>query len=95
MGFCSTIEETLILGTRQGQLYMYYIVPKDDKPEVSLMRLNKNFSKKPIQQIEVIPKHQLLVSLTGRFFSVFHMKYILSERSSYLTQQNTFLSVCR
>lgn len=44
---------------------MYYIVPKDDKPDVSLMRLNKSFSKKAIQQLEIIPEHLLLISLSG------------------------------
>lgn len=48
---------------------MYYIVPKDDKPDVSLMRLNKSFSKKAIQQLEIVPDHQLLISLSGTPFT--------------------------
>ncbi|KAK9721321.1 Dynein attachment factor N-terminus [Popillia japonica] len=63
-------DETLFLGTRQGHLYMYYIVPKDDKPDVSLMRLNKSFSKKAIQQLEIVPDHQLLISLSDNFIQV-------------------------
>lgn len=73
-------EDTLFLGTRQGHLYMYYIVPKDDKPDVSLMRLNKSFCKKAIQQLGIIPEHQLLISLSGMAInSIFslHMLFIL------------------
>lgn len=46
---------------------MYNVVPRgsDQKHDVQLMRYNKTFSKKPIQQLEVIPEHNLLVSLTG------------------------------
>jgi hypothetical protein len=37
----------------------------DQKPEVQLLRYNKNFSKKPIQQLAVVPDYQLLISLSG------------------------------
>lgn len=45
---------------------MYRVVTTpDEKPDIELVRYNKTFSKKPIQQLEVIPEYQLLVSLTG------------------------------
>lgn len=44
---------------------MYELVKNEDKLEVQLMRYNKAFSKKPIQQLEVVPDHHLLISLTG------------------------------
>lgn len=48
---------------------MYRVITTpDEKAEIELIRYNKTFSKKPIQQLEVIPEYQLLVSLTGRQF---------------------------
>lgn len=40
------------------------------------MIFNKNFSKKPIQQLEVIPEHHLLVSLTDNIIQVHDIKSI-------------------
>lgn len=57
--------ENLLVGTRQGHLCMYELVKNDDKLEVQLMRYNKAFSKKAVQQLEVVPDHNLLISLTG------------------------------
>lgn len=56
----------MLVGSKQGQLFMYNLIKADDKCDVQLMRCNKSFSKKPIQQLEVIPDHNLLISLTGR-----------------------------
>lgn len=63
-------DEKLLVGTRQGHLLMYHVVPStvDNNHDVQLMRYNKIFSKKPIQQLEVIPDYNLLVSLTGKLF---------------------------
>lgn len=36
------------------------------------MKYNKLFSKKAIQQIEVVPDHNLLISLTGNNLSLTH-----------------------
>lgn len=56
----------LIIGTRQGYLLKYNLITRTtDKLDVEMMIFNKNFSKKPIQQLEVIPEYHLLVSLTG------------------------------
>lgn len=45
------------MGTRQGYLIMYTLsnANGNNKYEVQLLRYCKGFSKKPIQQIEVIP----------------------------------------
>ena len=59
-------DDNLLVGTRQGHLFMYSLVKNDDKCEVQLMRYNKSFSKKAVQQLEVIPDYHLLVSLTGK-----------------------------
>lgn len=58
--------EHLLVGTQQGHLLMYKVVANADTYSVELMRYNKAFSKKCIQQIEVVPDHQILISLTGK-----------------------------
>ncbi|KAF2900283.1 hypothetical protein ILUMI_05905 [Ignelater luminosus] len=64
-------DENLLVGTRQGHLLMYRVVPTpDDKHDVQLMRYNKTFSKKAIQQLDVIPEYHLLVSLTDNIIQV-------------------------
>lgn len=71
-------DEILLVGTRQGHLLMYSVVPRlsDQKYDVQLMRYNKTFSKKPIVQLEVIPEEQLLVSLTDNVISVHDLSSI-------------------
>lgn len=59
------LDDNLLVGTRQGHLCMYNLVRMDEKCEVQLMRYHKSFSKKAVQQLEVIPDHNLLISLTG------------------------------
>lgn len=56
------------MGTRQGHLLMYKVTTRygDSKHEVQLLRYNKNFSKKPIQQLEVVPEYEILVRLSGK-----------------------------
>ncbi|CAG9762236.1 unnamed protein product [Ceutorhynchus assimilis] len=56
--------DILLVGTRQGHLFMYSLEKKEPKCELTLMRYDKYFSKKPIQQLEVIPEQDLLLSLT-------------------------------
>ena len=51
---------------------MYSITFKlgDSKPDVQLLSYSKTFSKKPIQQIEVIPEYQLLICLSDNLICV-------------------------
>ncbi|XP_029454494.1 vam6/Vps39-like protein [Rhinatrema bivittatum] len=60
----SAWEEWLLVGTKQGHLLLYRIkkVMGCNQFEVTLEKSNKNFSKK-IQQIHVVPKFKILVSL--------------------------------
>lgn len=77
------LDENLLVGTRQGHLLMYRVVATtEEKHDVELMRYNKSFSKKAIQQLEVIPDYHLLVSLTGkphtkRVHKAMHSKVVL------------------
>lgn len=65
-------DNNVILGTRQGHLLMYSILPhpNDNKVDLQLLQYDKNFSKKPITQIEVISDYQLLFSLSDGIISV-------------------------
>lgn len=62
---CSFLDNNLLLGTRQGHLLMYSLSQTNgnQKYELQLLQYCKNFSKKPIQQIEVIP---------GNYFCTFY-----------------------
>lgn len=63
------LDDNLLIGTRQGFLFMYNVEPgTEEKYNVQLMRLNKSFSKKAISQLEVIPDYQLLICLTGDYY---------------------------
>ena len=63
------LDGNIIVGTQQGHLLMYSIrANSDQKRDVTLLRSNKNFSRKPINQVAVVPEHQIIVSLSGNFF---------------------------
>ncbi|XP_045536807.1 vam6/Vps39-like protein [Papilio machaon] len=66
-------DDNLLLGTRQGHLLMYSLSATNgnQKYELQLLRYCKNFSKKPIQQIEVIPEDNLLLCLTDNLLSTY------------------------
>ncbi|CAG4945545.1 unnamed protein product [Parnassius apollo] len=66
-------DGNLLLGTRQGHLIMYSLsaVNGNQKYELQILRYCKNFSKKPIQQIEVIPEDNLLLCLTDNLLSTY------------------------
>ncbi|XP_053957828.1 vam6/Vps39-like protein isoform X1 [Anastrepha ludens] len=57
----------VILGTRSGQLIMYSV---DESGAVDMLMFNKNFSKKAIVQMQVIPAEHLLFVLTDNTLHV-------------------------
>ncbi|XP_067624404.1 vam6/Vps39-like protein [Eurosta solidaginis] len=57
----------VILGTRSGQLIMYSV---DENGAVDMLMFNKNFSKKAITQMQVIPAEHLLFVLTDNIVHV-------------------------
>ncbi|CAG2066437.1 unnamed protein product, partial [Timema podura] len=71
-------DENLLIGTRQGHLLMYSVSCRygEHKHDVQLLRYNKTFSKKPIQQLAVIPDYHLLVSLTDNVICVHDISVI-------------------
>lgn len=83
-------DDLLLVGTHQGHLLMYSIlqgpggdgqVSSSSKCEVHLLRSNKYFAKKPIQQLAVVPEHQILISLSGNILKIFlQVKFHLLNR---------------
>ncbi|KAK3931419.1 Vam6/Vps39-like protein [Frankliniella fusca] len=65
-------DNNLLVGTKVGHLLMYSISSRysDNKNDVHLLRYNRAFSKKPIQQLAVVEEHQLLISLTDNIVCV-------------------------
>ncbi|XP_017845432.1 vam6/Vps39-like protein [Drosophila busckii] len=66
----------VILGTRSGQLIMYSV---DEAKGVDMRMFNKNFSKKPITQMEVVPAEKLLFVLTDNMIHVCDISRIESN----------------
>lgn len=68
----SYLDNHVILGTRQGHLLMYAVEqhPSENKMDLQLLQYDKNFSKKPINQIDVIPEYQLLFSLSDGLINI-------------------------
>lgn len=63
------LGDRLLVGTKQGHLMFYSVTRQDSnkgdqKPDVKLLRYNKNFSKKPIQQIAVVPDYDIIIKLS-------------------------------
>jgi Vam6/Vps39-like protein vacuolar protein sorting-associated protein 39 len=65
-------DTNVLLGTRQGHLLMYSLRPHatENKTEPQLLQYDKNFSKKAIVQLEVIPEYKLLFSLSDGIINV-------------------------
>ncbi|KAH8382910.1 hypothetical protein KR009_005771 [Drosophila setifemur] len=69
-------DNHVILGTRSGQLIMYSV---DEQNEVDMRMFNKNFSRKPITQMEVIAAENLLFVLTDNLVQVCDISRIESN----------------
>ena len=69
------------MGTREGTLLMYGVKLRSGaEPEVQLLRSNKYFSKKPIQQLAVVPEENILIALKEGAVSVHaHIIFLNSE----------------
>ncbi|XP_077303016.1 vacuolar protein sorting 39 [Arctopsyche grandis] len=71
-------DDNLLVATRQGHLMMYLVTPNTDssKYKIQVLRYHKTFSKKPIQQIDVIPDLSLLLCLSDNILVVHDMNII-------------------
>ncbi|CRK91919.1 CLUMA_CG005538, isoform A [Clunio marinus] len=64
-------KNIVFLGTRQGHLLQYSFQPASDgRMELQLLQYDKNFSKKPILQLQVLEDYNLLFSLSDNVISV-------------------------
>ncbi|XP_071441568.1 vam6/Vps39-like protein [Hetaerina americana] len=65
-------DDKLLVGTSIGHLLMYSVSCRlgERKNDVQLLGYHKMFSKKPIQQMAVVPEYQLLISLSDNVISV-------------------------
>ena len=82
------------MGTREGTLLMYGVKLRSGaEPEVQLLRSNKYFSKKPIQQLAVVPEENILIALKEGVVSV-HAHIIFLFLKQGLNSSN-FTSRCK
>lgn len=64
-------DDNLLIGTREGHLLMYNVpLNLDDTHKLKLLRYSKNFSKKRIVQMEVVPEFNLLILLTDNIVCI-------------------------
>ncbi|XP_058809181.1 vam6/Vps39-like protein [Phymastichus coffea] len=69
-------DDYLLIGTREGHLLMYNVASNSNDPKnnenknPSLYRYSKNFSKKRIVQMAVVPEYNLLLLLTDNILCI-------------------------
>ncbi|XP_031839789.1 vacuolar protein sorting 39 [Nomia melanderi] len=64
-------DDNLLIGTREGHVLMYNVPSiTDDSHKLELLRHSKNFNKKRITQIDVVPEYNLLIILTDNILCV-------------------------
>ncbi|CAL7939543.1 unnamed protein product [Xylocopa violacea] len=64
-------DDNLLIGTREGHLLMYNIPPvSDDNHKLEILRHSKNFNKKRITQIDVVPEYNILIILTDNIVCI-------------------------
>lgn len=59
------------------------------KHEVQLLRYNKNFSKKPIQQLAVVPVYEILIRLSGKVYTI-KFKFVIACKTQIMKLMPTF-----
>lgn len=65
-------DDKLYIGTKQGHLIIYNVSPGygEVKPEVKLHRYHKNFNKKPINQLALVPEYDIIIKLSDNIVSM-------------------------
>lgn len=63
-------SNNLLVGTRDGCLLCYSVHKKDSNFSTNLEKSIKNFSRKPINQLEVVSQYHLLISIADGVVSV-------------------------
>lgn len=64
-------DDILLIGTKQGHLISYSVTPGygDTKHDLKLTRYCKTFSKKPINQLAIVPEFDLVIKLSENVIS--------------------------
>ncbi|XP_011301039.1 vam6/Vps39-like protein [Fopius arisanus] len=64
-------DDNLLIGTREGHLLIYNVPPKfNEYGKLELLSYSKNFSKKRIVQVDVVPEFNLLILLSDDIICV-------------------------
>ncbi|KZC13482.1 PREDICTED: vam6/Vps39-like protein [Dufourea novaeangliae] len=64
-------DDNLLIGTREGHLLMYNVPSvTDESHKLEILRHSKNFNKKRITQIDVVPEYNLLIILTDNIVCI-------------------------
>ncbi|KAH9410449.1 Vam6/Vps39-like protein [Tyrophagus putrescentiae] len=84
-------DNYILVGTQEGHLLMYKLnikskTPSEYEVKTHLLRSAKQFSKKPIIQIQAIPEHRILVSLSDSVVSVHNLDKISFPHLSTLAK---------
>ncbi|RWS29194.1 vam6/Vps39-like protein [Leptotrombidium deliense] len=71
-------DNYLLVGTKQGQLVMYKLVPRNNEYrfEVHIMRTNKTFAKRPIVQVAAVPEFHLIISLSDNVINLHDLDHV-------------------
>ncbi|XP_015109474.1 vam6/Vps39-like protein [Diachasma alloeum] len=78
-------DDNLLIGTREGHLLIYNVPPKSNEyGKLELLRYSKNFSKKRIVQVDVVPEFNLLILLTDDIICVHDLNSINIQQISQL-----------
>ncbi|XP_063978335.1 vam6/Vps39-like protein isoform X3 [Diachasmimorpha longicaudata] len=78
-------DDNLLIGTREGHLLIYNVPPKSNEyGKLELLRYSKNFSKKKIVQVDVVPEFNLLILLTDDIICVHDLNSINIQQINQL-----------
>lgn len=93
--FLIVSDDNLLIGTREGHLIMYNVPSVfDDSHKLELLRHSKNFNKKRINQIDVVPEYNLLIILTGISVSILRNELIYWRAMSLLIAEKLQIILC-
>ncbi|XP_057329506.1 vam6/Vps39-like protein isoform X1 [Microplitis mediator] len=78
-------DDNLLIGTREGHLLIYNVPLKSNEyGKLELLRYSKNFSKKRIVQVDVVPEYNLLILLTDDIICVHDLNSVNIQQINQL-----------
>ncbi|KAG8034753.1 hypothetical protein G9C98_007829, partial [Cotesia typhae] len=80
-------DDNLLIGTREGHLLIYNVPMKSNEyGKLELLRYSKNFSKKRIVQVDVVPEYSLLILLTDDIICVHDLNSVNIQQINQLSK---------